>query len=147
MSYMIEFLKKIEVKWQPHKIQLFLYWFLALHPRPRTLLHYLKKCKTALTSQHLTLFLLFAFLYLSLFVHFDQMSEGSQALKVTLYVQKNWWSLSKHIEKPQSMDSIVIMHGDSSSLMNDSLICYNVTFRPNSSYLSSVRLHVIAEDL
>ena len=75
------------------------------------------------------------------------MSEGSQALKVTLCVQKNWWSLSKHIEKPQSMDSIVIMHGDSSSLMNDSLICYNVMFRPNSSYLSSVRLHVIAEDL
>ena len=102
MSYMIEFLKKIEVKWQPHKIQLFLYWFLALYPKPRTLLDYLKKksikgyvskssqeCKTALTSQHLTLFLLFAFLYLSLFVHFDQMSEGSQALKVTLCVQKN----------------------------------------------------------
>ena len=134
MSYMIEFLKKIEVKWQPHKIQLFLYWFLALYPRPRTLLHYLKKCKTALTSQHLTLFLLFVFLYLSLFVHFDQMSEGSQALKVTLCVQKN-------------LHSIVIMQGDSSSLMNDSLICYSVMFRPNSSYLSSVRLHVIAEDL
>ena len=146
MSYMIEFLKKIEVKWQPHKIQLFLYWFLALYPRPRTLLHYLKKCKTALTSQHLTLFLLFAFLYLSLFVHFDQMSEGSQALKVTLCVQKNWWSLSKRIEKPQSMDSIVIMHGDS-LLMNDSLICYNVMFRPTYSYLPSVRLHAIAEDL
>ena len=88
MSYMIDFVKKIEVKWQPHKIQLFLYWFLALYPRPRTLLHYLKKCKTALTSQHLTLFLLFAFLYLSLFVHFDQMSEGSQALKVTLLSKK-----------------------------------------------------------
>ena len=103
--------------------------------------------QNSLTSQHFTLFLLFAFLYLSLFVHFDQMSEGSQALKVTLCVQKNLQSLSKRIEKPQSMDSIVIMHGDSSSLMNDSLICYNVMFRPNYSYLPSVRLHAIAEDL